>query len=822
MEFNTDENIAKLIDMGFAADQAKEALLRTNNNVDQAIEYLFSNPVDEAASLQGAQAPSSSSAALAANNTAFEQEAENESALNASKFSSFSNNSASNNPFRDHIIKTEINATDSSISDFNSSARNHNSVGPDQPDMINVKSSSGSDRSEEEEDDDEENMARPEYFSLEKPQHLENQYMSHPPELPSRPGTVGTIGTTGSSGIVGTGSVGTSSFHSKVGQSADIGSLIDDDVKNKLATYYSEEEDLPYQAAINSNSGNINNRQKLLSTNVYDDLTKYKRPDFIPPILLPTSLRGYLENYFAPLLMILHEVPSFRNSILQHQFHDYGFNPKWFKGDFIDLKDSQPQSRFILETQRLIAFLDGNSDRCFASIKNFLSSLPTDFLSNLQGTESTDELLNLVFLTYTNELKQLEPLSDYNNIFMSQLEYNESAESNGISCFPIENDSIRDTLYKSLHHVFWGSDFENLGRFNFKNLSDIITIPIINSSEGSIRGHRPPSIEIPEIFYPQIYTKEYNGLIEKLLQKKLQIRNRRTEINSEKQHLSVYKGQPVKQALIASLEFLGKNTSFITVDDDLELNEKVAATMEDLNLLSKSLSKRQSELHEELDQLTKENKSINISENVNEIIENSETKPDPYLLIGAIIDDTDFFYLKKNVNSESGNNTSQWIEVQYYGDTCSNFHLDAVTINEVIKKVYNATGRDFENPIILMYAKSNVWNSESHSVLSDPLQKFLTADRAEVLATLNFTEGNDDEFSSNSDYPLEEEDDVDEDLSDSNRYSYHESSEVADEIKLNTEDELIDLSADEKNDEQAQQDNNSNTNASGNLMDIDS
>ncbi|CCH41276.1 hypothetical protein BN7_813a [Wickerhamomyces ciferrii] len=435
---------------------------------------------------------------------------------------------------------------------------------------------------------------------------------------------------------------------------------------------------------------------------------------------------GVLESYLNPLLTILHEIPSFRKAIYEQQFDTLGFHPRWYRGEPIKIPEGaatkvkeghEVDLKLLLEVQRLFAFLDGDSLRSFSSILNFLKAFPKEAQKEFHNVESIYEAYEVFYKVL---IKQLEAVGadDVHQFFESKLYYDETEKEKSFGMFHVEAEELKSDLYKTIHTILWGEDFESTERI-LTSVSDVVTI----SFEPSFH-HAPFGIEIPEVFYPQIYTKDFQETINTLVKEKESTERERREISKELMKLRVYQGKNVTALLDTSVEFLSSESE--SNKDDKELSD----ALKDLSSIKDSSKDKIGELLAKQDLIT-ESKTSRDPFNINTILKRHGSTPEPYLLTGVIINNTEFLFLKKPQDLIELENP-QWVHVIYDPTTCNDLKHQYSNFETIKRSLYGLTRTQFASSIVLIYVKESTWNSKTDYERSESVKQFIQKDIEEL------------------------------------------------------------------------------------------
>lgn len=277
--------------------------------------------------------------------------------------------------------------------------------------------------------------------------------------------------------------------------------------------------------------------------------------------------------YIAPLLTILHKIPSTRRFLLNDGIDvvsDYGYSPDWWKGDVIDLEldiESQNPSivRMMIETQRIMAFLDGQSRRPYASVKAIFSSVSDRLIRNyLKGDSSQHNPVGIYLLQLVSFLDEDSPLRNTFETVATKLNDVTTRNLDSID----ENDPLmvqqtkftnflvdvspafsNENIYELLDNLLWPTT--GIPSAYLSKLSDVITISLKRDDAQSGAG-----IDIPLLFYPDRYTKPVLPYIQKLYELKKKGREIINQSSKTVRNLSFYRGSDSVRLLDATKSYL--------------------------------------------------------------------------------------------------------------------------------------------------------------------------------------------------------------------------------------------------------------------------
>ncbi|KAI1978699.1 hypothetical protein LOZ51_000928 [Ophidiomyces ophidiicola] len=244
-----------------------------------------------------------------------------------------------------------------------------------------------------------------------------------------------------------------------------------------------------------------------------------KREDGMPAFLRPAEDAPYL----AACLTILHEIPLAREELIaRHRIEaDYGHHPNWWNGVRALAKTSQPEdSRVLIETQRLMAFLDGTT-RAFGSADvlahrllisdDVPDGLLADFLAKWQLEASPQHLDN----SRDHRIFQSVVVQEYINsrIPLTKIPFSVADLGNDL-----EGGS---TLYDVLDTNLWPDCTDGRG-FDEAYMENVAPIFIMRISTCDER--KPVGVKIPATWYSDRYLQSNLGFARTL-------RERRREAN---------------------------------------------------------------------------------------------------------------------------------------------------------------------------------------------------------------------------------------------------------------------------------------------------
>lgn len=451
----------------------------------------------------------------------------------------------------------------------------------------------------------------------------------------------------------------------------------------------------------------VDDSDESMNYNVYDDIRAYERHG-TPGVLMPVA-GGYYETYLSPLLTMLYRVPVLRQKVFAHGFSTLGFDERWFKGELVKADD---EHRFLIEIQRIFAFLSDESRRSFASLANLVKSFPKSSLQSLAHVDNLEESYEIFYKTLVKELESVDQPSL--DLFESTLYDSSSNETRKFGMFHIEAEEMKRTMYKSLHELIWGDWADTTPVIT--QLSDVVMINIDSCPEDMFATQ---SMEISAEFYPQIYTEEFREIVTETKSRYDAIETQRAELNKKLLKLKTYKGKHVQSMLDHSLEFLHEESGNESLDD-LGMPNVIA----DIEELQTDLHQQREELAE-LNNKLMEERHLQNPFNINSLIEQYEqvngSAPEPYILTGVILSGTTYCFLESN--------GTQWRYVDHTaGENGAKFNSDLLDFDEIRTAVYSRTSNVWKDPLVFVYVKKSVYLAQLGVEMPASVREFLKQD----------------------------------------------------------------------------------------------
>lgn len=457
------------------------------------------------------------------------------------------------------------------------------------------------------------------------------------------------------------------------------------------------------------------------SESIYDNTRAYLRKHDSPRVLMPLP-GGYYETYLAALLVALHGVPGVKKAVLAHEFTDLGFSPTWFRGDAITMDRDVTlvdghDLRFLLEVQRVFTFLDESSDRAFASLANLVRNLPKDALKEFINVDTLAEAYDVFYKTLVHQLSLVGIESSH--FFTNALEESDEDQLRELGMYHIEAEEVKRTLYKSLAELIWGDWVDTT--HSVSRLADVMMISIDPCVDDV--SFIPPGLELPEKFYPQIFTKEFEQIIVEIKEQHDTIERERAAINKELMKLKTHRGKNVQAVLEHSLEFLQDDSNNFTGLD-------TASALENLQQLKVSLQDKREELITRNSILLEANQKYSTS-NVDFILSqhsriHPDSTPEPYILTGVLLNGRTYCTLE--------NKTGKWMYVEHThaNDPDTNYSTGEIGMSELQNAVQSVTKSSWRDPMVFIYVKESALQGQSDVELPAASREFLKLDREEL------------------------------------------------------------------------------------------
>lgn len=507
---------------------------------------------------------------------------------------------------------------------------------------------------------------------------------------------------------------------------------IDEDIRKALSTH------VPYNSMTDTNDDisidryDISNREDF-----YIDPFKWTRDTKEPGVLLP--LRANLfESYSSPFLMILSQIPQFSNLILKHQYLTFSYKQNWWNRE-----KCSNNPLIVQEVQRLVAFLNGDSNRAFSSIYN-LNVCSSRLVE--EEIESVSDFYNffidtiIYFLTKTNGSFKA-PLESMFKL-VGAYEMDEQERQDNMYNIPLSSDDACQDLYQTIHNKFFQSD-DPSERIFLLQIPDILPI-IFDAGSSNIDG----GFKIEEKFYPQIYSYEHKDILMKIEDELKILRSKHTLMNQKILQLRAFNGKSVQRLLVDSSrhlreesENIGKEESSETNDleidvrskNDVEYSNNLISEKDKYLAASQSIGMLSANIADILKRANEEIRSINDKAsllqarkfNIDQLLD-SETKSkfEPWILTGVILNAVQFYYREKKSTNWRGINISE--------ETCKSYTTSELSFADIKNIVSRFTEYDFSEGMILIYVKESAFYDGNFDPLNRTLQDFINKDNVKL------------------------------------------------------------------------------------------
>ena len=379
--------------------------------------------------------------------------------------------------------------------------------------------------------------------------------------------------------------------------------------------------------------------ESINESSIYDTYCMPKKEGEVPALV--ANRIGFLENYYLPVVTILSQISSFNDVLLNELGVDYSYDPGWAHGNcnkdihlLRELDKDEDSLFFIKSMQKLFGFLNGLSNRAFIGFDSLIFDLPDDVRSKLSGSEveSTDDFLPTILesLQYHVEKifkKNIEELSFFRSVVES---VSEKITSN-IYTFDVDFENRHNTVQESFSQLFWGTNFDMLDEVKLLDTSSIVTVHFLGDNDSFLNDE----VELEELFYPGLYHADYTNTIKEMNSKRLAVLEEASKINSKLIDLSTFEGKRVTSILDTSINHFKRQG--LGTDDLESIYDGVSRSREALSERLESLS------------LTSSRLDVRNYKNIISSIEETGLKlPTPYLPVGVILSENEFYYRSRN------------------------------------------------------------------------------------------------------------------------------------------------------------------------------
>jgi len=446
----------------------------------------------------------------------------------------------------------------------------------------------------------------------------------------------------------------------------------------------------------------------------YTDITKMirdKQEDNFG-VLLP--LRSNLfESYLASILMIFANIPKFSNLILKHEFLTFPYKPNWWNRE----KCSE-NSSLVIEIQRLVAFLHGDSDRAFSSLYNLINAV-----SRLikEDYDEFDDYYQFIIQQIVNQFATAE--HSIKEELESMFELVVSLENTSLYSVLVANGNLSLDLYETLFKVLGNSSFENI---YLTKIPDVLSFVFEAGMDNLNRG-----FSVDELFYPQIFSEEQKDIVLRIEEEISSIKERKREIQQKINKLRVFSGKSVLRLLNQSKQYLHNEA-----EEKQDLNDSLDATesfMKD-KYVAASVEMENISMHisETIKNLTEEERMLNekvlflenSKHNIDHILDDEKKSLfEPWILTGIVFNSSQFYYL---------NRQKEWIGVSIDEELCKSYSKEKFAFENVQRVVRDYTEYEMADGMMLIYVKQSVFMLGDYNPLNDTLNQFIEQDNKKL------------------------------------------------------------------------------------------
>lgn len=481
--------------------------------------------------------------------------------------------------------------------------------------------------------------------------------------------------------------------------------------------------------------------------------------------------------YIAPLLVILHQIPLARRALLndsQDIVHDYGYEEDWWNGYIIDLSSEfehssnsiHSYSRMMVETQRLMAFLDGGSRRPYAHVKNLALAPPISSLPSLKGEVPN---MNPVGRFLEDLMKHSSNSSLVSSVFETSAVYVPNQEVRTFSNFSTDVSlslSSPETLFDLVDEMVWplGETPETY----LSSVGDVITLTLRRDDAQSGAG-----IDVPLTFLPDRYTLPFLSFIKMLRDRRKEYQHRIGILRNKRFTMMNYMGKDTSKLLQITSDYLrglsSRNDEEKEDGDDSDAEDfdytGLEAAAEDLKHAEELFSKKKSFMTAEMQDLQNEMnlesklfKGADDLEIFEKVFPGQDYPPmRVFNLSGVILSPAEYCFCRRAPENlidvdeefvedmENPNITSTKPEFEWWKVSSSLTNevqelpvAIKLSAEEVVALAKNGSTEYGSQEVVLVYATADVaWDNEKNSVdLSAALQLFVDEDRKSLLDKL--------------------------------------------------------------------------------------
>ena len=392
---------------------------------------------------------------------------------------------------------------------------------------------------------------------------------------------------------------------------------------------------------------------------------------------------------------------------------------------------AQPET--LWQLQRLISACDSKfSERAFVSAKLITKSFDSNVIKKLSESEHVHEVLPVFIKSLIADL-ELCPNADLdkiNDTFVSTAVYKPSKdgpfEETYLTLFHFLPEEYDSTLYKMFNVLLYpeensndlsdSDDDEDQRDSSLKVISPVFTVLLSEMDETTNENMAyKDGIDIPFEFYPQLYTKDCKDqLIKHIIEKRNSAHFELKGIVNDLNKLKSYQGKDIFMFLNSTLEYLQQDEKITNEKSKQILSiisqiESIKTQMNEKKELKKEEYKEISEkLHHEWNLTYPEKHIINTAKQLNLI-------DYPYLLSMVVI--SPFLYFLRDRNDRT-----KWTQVK-----CNNLGSDfqltkSIAKEQLMEYIKNHTKNPNETPIMFTYIKED-FCTEQQATLAQNFEK---------------------------------------------------------------------------------------------------
>ncbi|EMG46611.1 hypothetical protein G210_3135 [Candida maltosa Xu316] len=424
------------------------------------------------------------------------------------------------------------------------------------------------------------------------------------------------------------------------------------------------------------------------------------------PAVLPSELSRPQSRILA-LLVVLSQIESLREVIFSKKF-DYEFDENWFTPKVSNEDDNDEVSeeeqdkenlyRFVVEVQRIFGFLSPVSKRAFISGDSLCKVIPDDYEDDI-WEDAIKKVQLLLSLGSKNVLEK-----DITTYFENEVECNDE-ERTGLTVLQMDYDTRGSNLQEGLDTLFWESELRPV----FTKVAPYLTIQLYNDED----VYQSQQFEVPEYFYPGVYSDTYQPLITKMNHKRLNAHKERSSITTKLLSLSSFEGKKIKKIIQNSVDYLATTEETAAHDDLRNLSEKMKdetnALNERIRIVGQDYSKMDTKNHA----------------NILQEIENEGLElPEKYVLTGVVISDNEYFYKTKQLSQYE---KEEWVFTtidSVYGKV-SDYRTETMNFDAVQSFVLEETKVN-NRQLVLFYTAESY--TKGNAEIPDTLAEFFAKD----------------------------------------------------------------------------------------------